>query len=149
MKKAVAVPYVIALILGVAVVGLVGYWFATSGGKFSGQGSRTICDNKFLQYCVTNPTSDYDTFDNTNTECTGLGSYTACSQILGGGGGGGGPMPGNLGFGASCNSADDKCDKTAKLKCSSSKGNICLGDTGYSCGNNNQCVNICSFGACT
>ena len=53
MNKAVAVPYIIAL-LGVAVIGLVGYWFASSGGKFGGQGSKTICDNKFLQWCVSN-----------------------------------------------------------------------------------------------
>ena len=53
MEKAVAVPYIIALILGVALIGLVGYWFATTGGKFGGQSVKTVCENKFLQYCIT------------------------------------------------------------------------------------------------
>jgi hypothetical protein len=53
VEKAVAVPYIIALILGVALIGLVGYWFATTGGKFGGQSVKTVCENKFLQYCIT------------------------------------------------------------------------------------------------
>ena len=90
--RAVAVPYVIALLLGVAVIGLVGYWFATSGGKFGGQSAKTICDNKFLQYCVTNPakTAYTDFVEAGNTECGGLGSYTQCSELLGSTGGAGG-----------------------------------------------------------
>lgn len=140
--RAVAVPYVIALILGVAVIGLVGYWFATSGGKFGGQSSKTICDNKFLQYCVINPSSDYNTFDDTNTECTGLGSYTTCSQILGGGGGGQ-VLSNNLAFGAICDPANDKCNTALKLKCKPSE-NKCKGDMGYSCTTNPDCVsNLC------
>lgn len=82
--RAVAVPYIIALILGVAVIGLVGYWFASSGGKFGGQSAKTICDNKFLQYCITNPGKSFTDFVNAgNSECTGSGSYNNCNEVLG------------------------------------------------------------------
>lgn len=53
MKKAVAVPYVIALILGVVVVGLIGYWFISQGGKTVGSGSKAECQGKLFQFCLT------------------------------------------------------------------------------------------------
>lgn len=80
MRKAVAVPYVIALILGVAVIGLIGIWIATTGGKFGGQSTKTICDNKFVAYCVTNPSGTYGSFKS-GTECEGVsGSFLNCGQ---------------------------------------------------------------------
>ncbi len=45
MKKAVAIPYVIALILGVIVVGILGYWFIAQGGKTIGKGKGSECDS--------------------------------------------------------------------------------------------------------
>jgi len=80
--RGVAVPYIIALILGVAVIGLVGYWFATSGGKFGGQSAKTICDNKFLQWCITTGGS-LSAFITANSECDGSVSYTGCNQLTG------------------------------------------------------------------
>ena len=45
MKKAVAIPYVIALILGVVVVALMGYWFVAQGGKTISAGTQAECDS--------------------------------------------------------------------------------------------------------
>lgn len=45
MRKAVAIPYVIALILGVVVVGILGYWFVAQGGKTVGVGTTAECDS--------------------------------------------------------------------------------------------------------
>lgn len=42
--RAVAIPYVIALILGVIVVGIIGYWFVVQGGKTVGVGATAECD---------------------------------------------------------------------------------------------------------
>lgn len=100
--RGVAVPYVIALILGVAVIGLVGFWFASSGGKFSGQSSKTICNNKFLQWCITNPGGGtYTAFATSNTECTGMGSYSDCNELTGSAVGGSVLPPGG-GGGTNC-----------------------------------------------
>lgn len=85
--RGVAVPYIIALILGVAVIRLVGYWFTASGGKFSGQSAKTICDNKFLQWCITTGRS-LASFIASNTECSGLVSYQQCDNLIGGSSGG-------------------------------------------------------------
>ena len=52
MRKAVAVPYVIALVLGVAVIALLGFWFVTTGGKFSEQATKTQCESKLVVYCT-------------------------------------------------------------------------------------------------
>lgn len=52
MRKAVAVPYVIALILGVAVIALLGIWFVITGGRFSGQSSDTYCQGQQVEYCT-------------------------------------------------------------------------------------------------
>lgn len=42
--KAVAIPYIIALVLGIFVVGLLGYWFISQGGKTIVTGSTAECD---------------------------------------------------------------------------------------------------------
>lgn len=52
MKKGVAIPYVIALILGIAVIGLVGAWFVISGGRFGKQATETTCLNKAVEFCA-------------------------------------------------------------------------------------------------
>ncbi len=85
MKKAVAVPYIIALILGVSVIGLVGYWFASSGGKFAGQSAITICENKFLQFCIGKSGDEaYSTFTSQTEECKSIpSSYEKCSNLVG------------------------------------------------------------------
>jgi hypothetical protein len=51
MRKGVAVPYIIALILGIAVVALVGYWFFVIGGGLPGQAGETQCRAKLSMYC--------------------------------------------------------------------------------------------------
>lgn len=43
--KAVAIPYVIALVLGVIVIGLLGYWFVSQGGKAISTGTKAECDS--------------------------------------------------------------------------------------------------------
>lgn len=52
MAKAVAVPYVIALILGIIVVAVIGYWFFVVAGGGGGQLSRTECQSRFVAYCT-------------------------------------------------------------------------------------------------
>ena len=79
MQKAVAIPYVIALVLGIAVIGLVGFWFVSSGGKFGGQSSKTICDNKFLQWCVAGTGSSFDSYA---PECANIASGN-CNELTG------------------------------------------------------------------
>lgn len=49
--KAVAVPYIIAIILGVAVIGLVGYWFFVSGGRFGATTVEQQCRTDFSKAC--------------------------------------------------------------------------------------------------
>ena len=51
MMKGIAVPYIIALILGIAVVALLGYWFFILGGTFSGKASLTDCQTKLRTFC--------------------------------------------------------------------------------------------------
>ncbi len=63
MKKGVAVPYIIAILLGVGVIGLVGYWLFVSGGQFSGSTATTACRSAQLQYCnqlINNPGIKWD-----------------------------------------------------------------------------------------
>lgn len=49
--KAVAIPYVIALVLGVVVIGLLGYWFVNQSSKTIGIGSKTECDVQRFNFC--------------------------------------------------------------------------------------------------
>ncbi len=51
MRKGVAVPYIIAILLGVAVIGLVGYWFFLTGGKLGTTSSEANCQSDLLTFC--------------------------------------------------------------------------------------------------
>jgi hypothetical protein len=50
-NKGIVVPYIIALILGIAVIGLLGYWFFVLGGRFGGEAHVTDCDAMMTSYC--------------------------------------------------------------------------------------------------
>lgn len=52
MRKAIAIPYVIALILGVVIIALVGYWIASQGGKSVGTGYTAQCYGKQVSFCT-------------------------------------------------------------------------------------------------
>ena len=51
MRKAVAIPYVSALVLGVGVMAVLGRWFVMTGGKFSKQSAVTECQNAISIFC--------------------------------------------------------------------------------------------------
>lgn len=51
-QKGVAVPYIIAIVLGIVVIGLVGYWLFISGGRFGTTSTQTDCNGKLLSWCT-------------------------------------------------------------------------------------------------
>jgi hypothetical protein len=60
MKKgAVPVPYIIALLLGIAVVAVLGYWFFVLGGQVGGEVTLQNCKSKATIYCNSWQTNGY------------------------------------------------------------------------------------------
>ncbi|MBI4010456.1 MAG: hypothetical protein HY361_04715 [Candidatus Aenigmarchaeota archaeon] len=51
-KGTLPVPHIIAIVLGIVVIALIGYWFFSSGGQFSGTAAETTCRGKLFQYCA-------------------------------------------------------------------------------------------------
>ena len=51
--RGVAIPYIIALIIGVIVIAVLGYWFISSGGKGSNIGTEAECTARKTEYCAT------------------------------------------------------------------------------------------------
>ena len=51
MSKGVAIPYIIAVLLGIAVIGIIGYWFFFLGGSLGGEVSSADCQRKLVTYC--------------------------------------------------------------------------------------------------
>ena len=49
--KGVAIPYIIALIIGFVVFGVIGYWFFSLAGRGGGVATTVGCDAKILSYC--------------------------------------------------------------------------------------------------
>lgn len=133
--RAVAVPYIIALVLGVAVIGLVGYWFATTGGKFGGQSTKTICENKFLQYCITKSGEvSYSVFQAEVTECKAVdSSYQKCSDITGGGIGVGGGGEGIEGVGGEKKGLDKDAKCKEGIPADQNENAPCTPDQGKEC----------------
>jgi len=52
-KGDVPVPYIIALILGIIVVGLLAFWFFVLGGKLPGQTTEGTCNSDINRFCTT------------------------------------------------------------------------------------------------
>ena len=71
MKKGVAVPYIIALVLGIVVVGLIGYWFFVLGGRLPGQATEVWCNSKESQWCTSHSAST--TWDDFAPGCSDIG----------------------------------------------------------------------------
>ena len=105
-KGAVPIPYIIALLLGIAVVAILGYWFFVLGGAIGGEVTLATCQTRahtycagwqFLGYDYDSETDDpiVDWFSDNYPECTSYqttlgftgGAAThiqACQRILGG-----------------------------------------------------------------
>jgi len=99
-KGAVPVPYIIALILGIIVVGLLAYWFFILGGKIPGITTEQQCASLKQQYCSQWQNTDFeilpgedgcttesDCWDQFAPECRGAGIYQPseleCRELLG------------------------------------------------------------------
>jgi len=89
-KGELPVAYIIAIVIGVSALALLGYWFFNTGGKFGSQTTATVCDSKFVQFCLTNPSKQWSDFiSGADKECSGtLHSFDQCSQVFGIGGSG-------------------------------------------------------------
>lgn len=56
--KGITIPYIIAIILGIAVIALIGYWFFFSGKIFGGT-IQPGCDEIKQRYCQEYRSSDF------------------------------------------------------------------------------------------
>ena len=52
MKGAMPVPYIVALILAVIVIGLLGYWLIVNLGLFGTKSSEELCRAKLMGTCA-------------------------------------------------------------------------------------------------
>ncbi len=52
MKKGVAIPYIIALIIGVIVVAIIGYWLISSGGTGNCVTKEGECNARIFAWCT-------------------------------------------------------------------------------------------------
>ena len=91
-KGQIPVPYIIALLLGIAVVAILGYWFFVLGGKIPGQATESWCKIKENTWCSEYSATDYST-EPTGGEwgdyapgCVAIGftkpDETACRTLL-------------------------------------------------------------------
>ena len=70
-KGAVPIPYIIALLLGIAVVSILGYWFFVLGGQWGMEVTLQRCNTRAMTYCTTWRTAAYG-YDK-NEEGSGTG----------------------------------------------------------------------------
>ncbi len=85
MKKAVAIQYIIALILGVVVVALLAYWFISTGGKGGNVGKDAECAARKTEYCavqIPDKLNKISGTDGCDAKWTGCKVYEYCSVII-------------------------------------------------------------------
>ena len=93
-KGAVPIPYLIAIILGVVVIALLGYWFFVTGGSLSASITKGECDNKLMIYCIEWSSNNYvevPDFGDWSTYASGCQTHhpndltlkTKCQTLLG------------------------------------------------------------------
>ncbi len=69
MKKGVAIPYIIALIIGVIVVAVLAYWLISTGGKGNKFGDDALCTSRKTEYCTT---QNSDTLSKVTESCSSV-----------------------------------------------------------------------------
>ncbi|MBI2005326.1 MAG: hypothetical protein HYS80_01015 [Candidatus Aenigmarchaeota archaeon] len=116
MMKGVAIPYVIALILGVVVIGILGYWFVSYGGSAIGTGTQAECDASDFNYCK----GFVKTWD---TKC----GEPNCGEI----------SPAKCGN--TIKEEEEQCDPPGSTEIKDIKG---VGKCTYNCGDNCKVVSI-------
>jgi len=62
-KGAVPIAYIIALLLGIAVIAVIGYWFFIVGGQLGGEVTITQCRARAQNYCNSWKVMSYGTDD--------------------------------------------------------------------------------------
>ncbi len=61
MKAAMPVPYIIALVFGVIIIAVLGYWLYTQSSKSGSKGAIGECDAKKLLFCQAYKSLGYTT----------------------------------------------------------------------------------------
>mgnify|MGYP001592154200 CR=1 FL=1 len=127
VKKGIAVPYIIALILGIIVVGVIGYWFFTTTTTGGGSATFQQCNAKKTQWCIewsktgfstTSKPASLGTWDLYAVGCTAIGvgepTSSVCQSLTGLG------TASNVGKACAPGTAGDtfctplKCDSTTR-----------------------------------
>jgi hypothetical protein len=81
MKGSLPLPYIVALILGIAVIVIILFMFFTQSGVFTAAVDEKFCDARCLEFklkCATNPALTWSTFNAKYPKCIDLVSC-ACS----------------------------------------------------------------------
>ncbi len=97
-KGDMPVGYIIAIVLGIIVLAVLGYWLFVTGGGAGGVVSETTCRGKFLNYCTLfsvtgytqSPSGAGKTFIDGNLDCKphqskligGKSEEEACKELL-------------------------------------------------------------------
>jgi hypothetical protein len=86
MGKAVATPYIIAIILGIIVIAIIGYYFLVLGGTIGGSGQQVNCDAQKLAVCREWSTLGYRAegpiFTKCSPSCFASISAEECATLL-------------------------------------------------------------------
>lgn len=74
-KGAVPVPYIIALLLGIAVVAILGYWFFVLGGEWGGEVTIQRCRTRAHTLCSSWMTAGWSTVDVDGVDTPSVGWF--------------------------------------------------------------------------
>jgi hypothetical protein len=83
MKGEMPVPYIVALILAAIVLGLIIFWFVTSGGDFFSTVSEGKCKAKLMEVCL-GKSGDYSINPSQYSECKGTdlaNTVSSCGDV--------------------------------------------------------------------
>lgn len=91
MKGSLPINYIVAIVLAVAVLALLGYWYYTSGGKFSTGVNRQECLTLKMRYCaewgaqgyktpIPTPPGSWDSYENKKGEACSTQHKISVSQ---------------------------------------------------------------------
>lgn len=81
-KGAIPVPHIIALVLGIIVVGLLAFWFFILGGRLPGETDQARCNTLIHQYCTAWSACGYDAACAPSLDETAWNAYApACNAI--------------------------------------------------------------------
>ncbi len=87
-KGAIPIPYIIAIIFGIVVIAIIGYWFFTTAGDIGSASQQADCETALFEFCISwiregeaNKPFDHKVVEDCGPLDIGVPTFAQCTSV--------------------------------------------------------------------